>query len=141
MHHLAQSLLPFYRAKLKLILSCLTPNFALVVRLVLDSWGKPGSSILRGNTMFLGNNAECTSVHHTDTATFADVQGRTCRMNIYLESLRSPMVSKTELDRNSQRDKVFFFSDNSERRNINLFEERGISNSETENIRIKRINR
>ncbi|GFR60188.1 catenin (Cadherin-associated protein), alpha 3 [Elysia marginata] len=55
---------------------------------MLDSWGKPESSILKGNTAFLGNNAECRSVHYTNTKTFANVQGNMCRMSIYLEATR-----------------------------------------------------
>ena len=62
---------------------------------VIDSWGKPESSILRGNTGFLGNNAECRSVHYTNTTTFANVQGNTCRMSIYLEATKDLLaVSK-----------------------------------------------
>ncbi|GFR60174.1 nose resistant to fluoxetine protein 6-like [Elysia marginata] len=60
---------------------------------MLDSWGKPESGILRGNMMFTGNNAECTKVHYTNTATFADIRGRTCRASIFLETLQNPMIT------------------------------------------------
>ena len=87
-----------------------TRPFALTP-LVLDSWGKPESSIMRGNTQFLGNNAECRNVHHTNTTTFTDVQGNMCRMNIYLESFRSPLVSTLEREagRNSTGDSMFTY--------------------------------
>ncbi|GFR60235.1 endonuclease-reverse transcriptase [Elysia marginata] len=55
---------------------------------MLDSWGKPESSILKGNTAFLGNNAECRGVHYTNTKTFVNVQGNMCRMSINLEAMR-----------------------------------------------------
>ncbi|KAK3779013.1 hypothetical protein RRG08_034271 [Elysia crispata] len=64
---------------------------------MIDSWGKPESSILRGNTGFLGNNAECRSVHYTNTTTFANVQGNMCRMSIYLEATKDLLAGTGEI--------------------------------------------
>ncbi|GFR60202.1 nose resistant to fluoxetine protein 6 [Elysia marginata] len=60
---------------------------------MLDSWGKPEPSILKGNTAFLGNNAECRGVHYTNNKTFANVLGNMCRMSIYLEATRGVAIS------------------------------------------------
>ncbi|RUS70552.1 hypothetical protein EGW08_021681, partial [Elysia chlorotica] len=64
---------------------------------MVDSWGKPESSILRGNTAFLGNNAECRGVHYTNTTTFANVQGNMCRMSLYLEATRGLIAGVDEI--------------------------------------------
>ena len=59
---------------------------------MIDSWGKPESSILKGNTAFLGNNEECRSVHYKNTTTFANVQGNMCRMTISLEATKGLLM-------------------------------------------------
>ncbi|GFO39286.1 nose resistant to fluoxetine protein 6-like [Plakobranchus ocellatus] len=58
---------------------------------MIDSWGKPESSILRGNLLFLGNNDECRNVHHQNATTFANVQGNICRIKIYLDFMKGLM--------------------------------------------------
>ncbi|GFO30228.1 hypothetical protein PoB_005673300 [Plakobranchus ocellatus] len=55
---------------------------------MVDSWGKPESSILKGNLLFMGNNDECRDVHYTNTSTSANVQGNTCRLRFYLDFLK-----------------------------------------------------